>query len=192
MKSQSQLMTSPLIFFISIYVKFRPRNPDDPYFMSIIGDKIKWYLPIFHWFEKNYSMVQTIEMLRLSLNAGCTVNDAISNTIALDINFCFKKRLSNWLYKVESGQNISESARKSKLGQALAWAFDENVNQGNTIHILETLESFYRTNYSYCINLARFIMWPCIIIALGSIVCIVVLSIFLPSIEIINNLTRLM
>jgi type II secretory pathway component PulF len=142
-----------------------------------------------HWFERNYSMVQVVEMLRLSLNAGCPVNDAINNTIGLDVNNRFKRRLKEWHRKVEQGDNIATAARKSKLGSALAWAFDEQVNQGNTPAILETLEAFYRSNYSYSVNLARFIIWPCIILCMGIVVGFVVLAIFSPSIAIITNLS---
>ena len=136
-------------------------------------------------------MVQVVEMLRLSLNAGCPINDAIDNTIGLDVNNRFKRRLRKWHQKVERGDNISAAARKSKLGSALAWAFDEQVNQGNTPAILETLEAFYRSNYSYCVNLARFIIWPCIILCMGILVGFVVLAIFLPSISIIDHLVTL-
>ncbi|MBN2591706.1 MAG: type II secretion system F family protein [Sedimentisphaerales bacterium] len=180
-----------VILPMSVYVRFRPRNSEKPYFVSIIGDKLKWYLPILHWFEKNYSMVQTIEMLRLSLNAGYPVNNAIANTTTLDVNCCFRKKLRNWLIKVESGLSISESAEKCGLGSALSWAFDDKVNQGNTMQILEALESFYRKNYSYCVNLARFIFWPCVIILLGALVFTVILAIYLPMIEIINSLVQI-
>jgi type IV pilus assembly protein PilC len=182
-----------LIIFVaipaSIYFRFRPRRPDKPFTFSRIGDFIKWHLPILHWFERNYSMVQVVEMLRLSLNAGCPVNDAINNTIGLDVNNRFKRRLKEWHRKVEQGDNIATAARKSKLGSALAWAFDEQVNQGNTPAILETLEAFYRSNYSYSVNLARFIIWPCIILCMGIVVGFVVLAIFSPSIAIISNLS---
>ena len=182
------ITTIVLILPLCIYVRFRPRKPDEPYFLSQIGDRVKWHLPIFHWFEKNYSMVQTIEMLRLSLNAGYPVNDAIQNTTNLDINCCFRKKLKMWLEKVESGSNISQSAEKCKLGSALAWAFDDKVNHGNTMQILEALESFYRKNYSYCVNLARFIFWPCVIIFIGAFVAIIILAVFLPMISIISSL----
>jgi len=172
----------------SIYFRFRTRRPDKPFLFSRMGDFIKWHLPVLRWFERNYSMVQVVEMLRLSLNAGCPVNDAIQNTIGLDVNNRFKKRLKKWHRKVEQGNSISAAARKSKLSSALAWAFDEQVNQGNTPAILETLEAFYRSNYSYCVNLARFIIWPCVIVCMGIVVCFVVLAIFSPSIAIITNL----
>lgn len=172
-----------------IYVRFRPRRHHEPYLLSRMGDFIKWHLPVFHHFEKNYSLVQVVELLRLSLNAGCTVNDAINNTLDLDVNNCFKKRLRKWLEKVERGDNIAMAIRKSGLGSPLAWAFDEKVNQGNTLTILETLESFYRSNYSYCVNLARFIMWPCLILVMGAIVGFVIYAIFSPSIVIITILS---
>jgi len=178
-----------IIIPASIYVRFRPRRPQRPYLFSRIGDFIKWHLPILHWFEKNYSMVQVVELLRLSLNAGNTVDNTIENTLELDINNCFRKRLKDWLKRVKRGDNISTSVRQSKLGSALAWAFDEQVNQGNTLTILETIESFYRTNYSYYVNLARFIMWPCITLAMGVTVGFVVYSIFIPGITVISSLS---
>jgi len=171
-----------------IRIKFRPRRPDKPYLISRIADFVKWHLPVLHWFEKNYSIVQAVELLRLSLNSGCTVNDAIANTLNLDMNNCFKKRLRSWLAKVERGDNISDSIRESKLGNALAWAFDEQVNRGNTLTILETLESFYRSNYSYRVNLARFIMWPCVTIIMGVMVGFIVYAIFSPMVAIVNHL----
>ena len=174
---------------LSISIRFRPRRPEKPYLLSRIGDYIKWHLPVLHWFEKNYSLVQVVELLRLSLNAGHTVDDTIKNTLELDVNNCFRKRLKKWLERVKRGDNISTAIRESKLGSALAWAFDDQVNQGNTLSILETLESFYRSNYSYYVNLARFIMWPCLILMMGLMVGFVVYAIFLPSISVIRSLT---
>jgi len=174
---------------ISIYIKFRPRRPYKPYLLSRMGDFVKWHLPVLHHFEKDYSLVHVVELLRLSLNAGCPVNEAIKNTLSLDVNNCFKRRLRRWLEKVERGENIAAAIRESGLGSPLAWAFDEKVNQGNTLSILETLESFYRSKYSYAVNLARFIMWPCLILIMGLIVGFVIYAIFSPSIVIIGTLS---
>jgi type II secretory pathway component PulF len=171
----------------SIRIKFRPRRPDKPYLTSRIVDFIKWYSPVLRWFEKNYSMIQVIELLRLSLNADCTVNNAIANTLGLDVNNRFRKRLKKWLQKVEQGENIATAARQAGLGSPLAWAFDEQVNQSNTLTVLETLESLYRSNYGYYANLARFIMWPCAILMMGAMVGFVVYAIFSPLVTIIQR-----
>ncbi|MHC4541860.1 MAG: type II secretion system F family protein [Planctomycetota bacterium] len=172
----------------SIYVRFRSRRPEQPYLTSRMGDFMKWHLPILHRFEKDYSMVQVVELLRLSLRAGCPINEAIRNALGLDVNNCFKKRLRRWLEQVERGDNISAAVKQNKLGSPLAWAFDEKVNQGNTLSILETLESFYRSNYGYCVNLARFILWPCATLVMGAIVGFVVFAIFSPGISIITHM----
>ena len=66
---------------------------------------------------------------------------------------------------------------------------DTTAGSVETPAVLDMLESFYRSNYSYRINLARFILWPCIIIALGLTVGFVVTAVFLPSISIVNLLS---
>jgi len=173
---------------LTIYVRFRPRRPEHPYATSRIGDFIKWHLPITHWFEKNYSMVQVVEALRLSLNAGCPVNEAIRNTLNLDVNTCFKKRLSRWL---ESGEAVSTSALKCRLGNAIAWAFEANSSGDGTLRILETLETFYRSNYSYIVNLAKYITGPCVVLAIGLTVGFVVYAFFSPIVKIITLMSNL-
>jgi type II secretory pathway component PulF len=173
-----------------IYVRFRRRRPHEPYTTSQIGDFIKWHLPVFYGFEKNYSMLQTAEMLRLSLNAGGTVNEAIDSALSLDVNGCYRKRLQKWLEKVEAGQNIAAAARQSGVGSGLAWAFDEQANQGNTPAVLETLESLYRSSYSYRVNLARFIMCPCVTLIMASIVGFVVYAIYSAPVAIIYQMAE--
>lgn len=177
-----------LVVVVAIYVRFRPRRPQKPHLLSRIGDFIKWRLPIVGWLERNYSLVQAVEVLRLSLNAGCTVNDAIANTLHLDVNNRFRMRLQRWLRDVEAGRDISASARESGVGSALAWAFDQNVNRGNTPAVLEMLESFHRSNYSYRINLLRFILEPLVTISMGLMVGFVVYAIFSPLVATIDHL----
>lgn len=187
----------PVIFFIivvvvpfSIYVFLRPRRPQKPYLVSRIGDFVKWHLPVVHWFENNFSMTQVVELLRLSLNSGCTIDQAVANTLNLDVNNCFKKRLRIWLKKITMGVDVSVAAKESKLGNTLAWAFDQQINKGNTPVILDTLENFYRSNYSYRVNLARFIMWPCVTIIMGLVVGFVVYSVYSPMVEVITYLAE--
>jgi type II secretory pathway component PulF len=55
---------------------------------------------------------------------------------------------------------------------------------------LETLESFYRSNYSYSVNLARFILWPFVILIMGAIVGFIVYAVFSPLIAIITQITN--
>ena len=42
------------------------------------------------------------------------------------------------------------------------------------------MESFYRTNYNYAANLARYIFWPCTTILLAAMVGFIVYAMFAP------------
>ncbi len=164
----------------ALYLKFRPRRPERAYAVSRIGDFLKWHFPVLRWFERNFSLLQTVSFLRLSINAGSTVDQAIAGAAELDANACYRRRLGRWLDRVKDGEDVAEAARKSRVGTTVAWAFDQKVNQGNTPAILESLESFYRSHYGYITNLARFIFWPCVTIVMGLLVGAVVYAMFAP------------
>jgi type II secretory pathway component PulF len=171
-----------------LYRLSRRRRPEHPYLHTWVIDSLRWFLPIVHWFERNRSLVQVVELLRMSLNAGCPVNEAIRGTLQLDVNVFFRTRLVCWLRRVERGENIAGSARRCGLGAALAWAFEGPAQTGNTPAVLEMLESHYRFNYSYRVNLTRFILWPLGIIALGATVGFIVYSIFSPAVMVLRSL----
>ena len=184
------LLVLSVVFIVGgpvlIYARLRSRRPEIPYLISRISDFIKWHMPIMHWFEFNYSMLRLVGLLRVSLNSGCAVNDAIRNSLGLDVNNCFRNHMSGWLERIEAGEDISSAARESGMGNTLAWAFDSDVNRGNTPDILEMLEEFYRSNYSYRVALARFILEPCIILMLGVTVGFVIRAIFLPMVTMLH------
>ncbi len=174
-----------------VRVRTRRRRPEKPYLFSRVGDWIKWHLPILHWFENNTATLQTVELLRVSVRTDSPINEAIRSTLELDVNQCFKKRLACWLERVERGDDLAQAARACGVGSALAWAFDRNMGADHTPAVLDMLESFYRSNYSYRVNLARFILWPLGIIALGVTVGFVVYAVFAPGVAVIRSMAEL-
>jgi type II secretory pathway component PulF len=136
-------------------------------------------------------MQRVAGMLRLSLNAGCTVNKAIANTLGLDVNECFRKKLKEWLARVERGDDIGRAAQQCGMGSAMAWAFADISNHRNTIGILETLELAYRWGYNRAAALARFIIGPCETICLGLMVGFIVYAVFAPIVAIIFATTKI-
>jgi type IV pilus assembly protein PilC len=175
---------------IYIRVKSRPRRIEKPYLISRIGDFIKWHIPFIHWYEWCRAMQRVAGMLRLSLNAGCTVNEAIAGSLKMDLNQNFKKVLRNWLVCVERGDDIGRSAQLSGMGSAMAWAFADVNNSRNTLDILETLEDSYRWGYNRAATLARFIIGPCQTICLGLMVGFIAYAMFSPMILIIYDTAR--
>lgn len=165
------------------------KHPERPSLALWVGDSLAWRFPITHWFEKDRSLVQTLEVLRISLMAGGPVNEAIRSTLPLDVNLWFRKRLQCWLQRVERGEDIAQSARRCRLGRGLAWAFDAGGNAGDTPALLEVLENHYRSLYSYRLNVMRYVLWPVGILLLGGMVGFVVYSIFSPTVAVIHSMS---
>ncbi len=153
------MLLAGVIFYL-IYVRFRRRNPESPRLLSIIGDHIKWHLPVSHWFAANYSQLQLTEMLKIGLRAGYPVNIAVRNALGLDMNQCYRKRIGKWLVRIENGDNLAASAAQCSIGRTLAWALDGSINKGNTLTVLETLEEMYRSRYHYRLNLLNAVTCP--------------------------------
>jgi len=175
---------------IYVRVKSRPRRVEKPYLISRIGDFIKWHTPFIRWYEWCRAMQRVTGMLRLSLNAGCTVNEAIAGSLKMDLNQNFKKGLQNWLASVERGDDIGRSAQLCGMGSAMAWVFADVHNNSNTLDILETLEESYRWGYNRAATLARFIIGPCQTICLGLMVGFIAYAMFSPIIAIIYDTAR--
>ncbi len=169
--------------------RFRRRRPSRPYWSSQIADWLRWHTPILHWFERNRATLQTVEFLRLGAKAGCPVNEAIRGTLELDVNLCYRRRLARWLRLVEQGEDIAAAARRCQLGAPLAWSFEAAGNTDDPAAVLEALESFYRSNYSFRINLARFVFWPLVVLGLAGVVGFVVIAVFLPGVQVLAALT---
>jgi len=175
-----------LVIPAGIYMRFRPRRPDRAYFTSRIGDFIKWHLPVLRRMEWESSLVQTAGFLRLSLRSGSTIDQAIAGAAGLDVNSSYRRRLTRWGKLVQEGTETAAAARKTGVGEPLAWAFDQEVNPSNAPGVLEMLESFYRTRYNYTANMARFTFWPCVTLALAGMVGTIVVGMFLPMVKLIN------
>lgn len=168
------------------YVRFRKRNPESPKPLSVIGDYLKWHLPVLHWFEANYSQLQLTEILKIGLRAGYPVNLSVRNALGLNMNQCYRNRISKWLVRIEAGDSLVESASQCGIGRTLAWALDGSINKGNTSLILETLEELYRSRYNYRLNLLNAVLCPLMVIGLGICVGLVVLGMFLPMVKMIE------
>lgn len=175
---------------IALYTQFRPRRPGRPAFWSRVGDFVKWRLPLAHWFERARSTSRAAAMLRLSLEAGCTVDDAIESTLELDLNGTFRSRLRLWLGRVRRGEDVSAAALASGAGRPFSWAFDQQANPNNAPQALAVIESSFRAAHNYRARLASVVFWPMVVLSLAVMVGFVVYALFVPLVELINAMMR--
>lgn len=160
--------------------------PAQPSMVSMIGDQLRWFLPIVHWFERIRSQLRVTEYLHLALRAGTPVNEAIAQTWSLDINHCYRRRLRRWHRYVTAGENLAHSAQRAHLGHALVWAFHQDAQSGATPTILGVLESYYRTHYRHRLQIAKHIVEPCATLVVAGFIGFVAYAFFSPIVQIIQ------
>ena len=175
-----------LFVFFTISIRSRRRTPEKPRLLSRLGDRIKWYMPVSHWFEKTFGNLYLTQTLRTGLAAGHPINTVLRHVTSLDINLCYHNQIKKWLDKIESGDNITDSARACGLDKTLSWAFDDTINKGNTPKILEGLEELFRHKYNFRKNVLTAASIPFMVLGLGLAVGYVVLSMFLGIFSIIT------
>ena len=171
---------------VGFYVYNRPRRPQQPRLLSRVGDWLKWHTPGVRYFERLCSLRRTIQALRVGLKAGFSFDTIVGHTLALDVNLCYQKKLRCWLTQIEAGRPIADSAAACGLGHTLAWALDEKVNKGNTPQLLEMLEEVYRNRYHYRLNIVHSILWPLVVVGMGSGVGFVVYAMFAATVSLIT------
>jgi type II secretory pathway component PulF len=175
------LFMSPVLVFIvfKAYLLSRKRTPEKPRLLSRLGDRIKWNIPLVHWFEKTFGNIHLAQTLCAGISAGYPVNTIVRNAIGLDVNRCYQKRLEKWLNKIETGDNIAQSAKICGLDKKLCWAMDEKINKNNAPQILESLETLYRCQYNCRKNVLTAAIEPLMILCLGLCVGYVVFAMFM-------------
>ncbi|HAU36676.1 MAG TPA: hypothetical protein DCX07_03035 [Phycisphaerales bacterium] len=156
------------------------RRQDRTQWLHTIFDALRWRLPGWRWFERQQATLRTVEALRLALEGGCTVDAAIAGTLELDVNACYRARLAGWLARVRRGEDISQAATRSRLDRAIAWAFDPRGNPSGAPQALEMIETALRARVNYRAVLARTVLMPCVVVAIGMGIGLVVLATLLP------------
>lgn len=169
----------PLAVPVAIYLLFRPREPQAPRLLSWVGDFIKWHLPGVGWYEMMRGQSQAAGMLQLSLSAGQTVDAALANLSAMDLNLFYRRRLRKWHRLVVGGEAPSRAARKCRVGRMLAMAFEES-NGPNVPEVLGMTQRLSQSHAEYAATLYWRIASPFIVMLLACMVGIVAYAVFLP------------
>ena len=167
-----------IVLMVGLYVYNRPRRPERPRLLSRVGDWIKWHIPGVGYFERLYSLQRTIQSVQAGLQAGYCFDAIVRQTLRLDVNVCFRKKLRRWLAEIEAGRPIADSAAACGLGRTLAWTLDEKVNKGNTPQLLKMLEEICRNRYHYRLNIVHSVIWPLVVVAMGGGVGFVMFAMF--------------
>jgi type II secretory pathway component PulF len=172
------MVSLPITVPVGIYLIFRPRRPQAPRLLSWVGDFIKWHLPGVGWYEMMRGESQAAGMLQLALSAGQTVDAALTNLSAIDLNLFYRRRLRRWHRLVVGGETPFQAARRCKVGGMLAMAFEES-NGPNAPEVLGMAQRLCRSHADYAATLWWRITSPCIVLLLACMVGLVAYAVFM-------------
>jgi type IV pilus assembly protein PilC len=153
-----------------------------------LRDWLQWHLPLRRGYERRRCLRQLIGYLQAALRAGLDLPQALRQSLALDLNQCYKNRIVRWTQRIEAGQPAGPAAQSAGMGRELAWAFSE-PNLRNLPAVLTMIDETTQNKTAYRDNWIRSVSFPLIILLLGGTVGFIMLAFFLPMIQIISIYT---
>ena len=156
------------------------------YISTVAGKKV-WHnfhlkVPIFGGFISNIYFEKLLNNMSTLLNSGVSIINVLTvMEESFEGNVVIKNAITYTKNEVASGKSLSESFRKTGVFPGIMTEMMlMGEESGRLPSIMETLAAFYQDQVNQF--LARFsaLIDPILIVGIGSIIAVIVLSIFLP------------
>lgn len=166
--------------FIFLFILFR-------FYIKTVNGRQRWHsfllsMPIFGKFLKNIYYDRMLSTLSTLLRSGVTILNAILVLEeSFDGNVIIQNALKQVRVDVAAGKSISESFRSTGVFPGLMTEMMlMGEESGKLPSIISTLSKFYADNVEQFIARFSAVIDPILIVGVGSLIGIVVASIFLP------------
>ena len=169
-----------IAIMIFLFVSFR-------FYIKTVDGRKRWHafllsMPIFGNFLKNIYYDRMLSTLSTLLVSGVTILNAILVLEeAFDSNVIIQNALKQVRVDVAAGKSISESFRATGVFPGLMTEMMlMGEESGKLPNIIATLSKFYADNVEQFIARFSAVIDPILIVGVGSLIGIVVASVFLP------------
>jgi len=171
-----------VIFLIRIIKRFRTGR--------LIVDTVKLKLPVIGQLSSKVSMTRWTRTLGTLIGAGVPILDALNVTRETAGNEVFANMLSNVHNSIRQGDTFAGPLRQSKTVDLIV---SNMVAVGEETGDLDKMLLKVADNYDEQVDVLvaslMSLLEPIMIITLGGIVLVIVLSVFLPMIQVITGLS---
>jgi type II secretory pathway component PulF len=172
----------PLIIYLSI----RPRRYPEPRLTSRIADWIRWHMPGCHRMEFASGLAGMLGVMRLAVRSGMDLPRAARVAAGLDVNVAMRPRMLRFADLLTGGRPVREAAREAGLGEVAAVALASGQRSGDMDAALRYATDYHAAFLSRSWVLLRNLTWPAYTLLIGCVVAFVVVSLFLPLVQLIN------
>ena len=152
-------------------------------------DWLKIYTPIIGRVNKAIITARFTRAFIILLRSGMNITDCMDNLKRILGNSFYQDKFQYAIDEVKRGKKIAESIERTGLFPKMLTemiAVGEKI--GNLDEVLESTALFYDTQVESAISKATAALEPTMIILLGAVVALVLLSVYLPMIDMYNTI----
>jgi type IV pilus assembly protein PilC len=150
-------------------------------------DLLRWSVPPLRGLERNRGLSDVCSTLCESLEAGLPLHQALAHVANMDINFCLRQRIKDWADQVNGGMPLAEAARAARLPPLVVGVLATGQAGGDLSSMFRFLSRHYDGQFSRVAAVLRGAAVPAIVLTMGTLVGTVVVSLFLPLINLIEH-----
>lgn len=168
-----------LVLFTILFFKTKP------------GKKVKSFLalhlPVIG--KVNHAVITSrfSRTFAILLKSGMNITDCMNNLVNVIGNVIYKEKFIGAIEEIRRGKTIARSLTNAKVfNPILVRMIDVGEKSGNLEEVLNSTTVFFDNEVDSSINKAIALLEPITIIILGFIVAVVLLSIYIPMIELMN------
>lgn len=161
------------------------------FFMTKKGKYVKdWlsiHIPIIGKINRAIITARFSRAFAILLKSGMNLTTCLENLINILGNRVYQKSFRKVIDNVKRGKTIANSMEEEKIfNKLLTQMIRIGEKSGNLEGVLDSTTGFFDTQVDTDINKAISLMEPIVIIILGVVVAVVLLSIYIPMIQLMN------
>ena len=175
------LFLAILVFSSVLFFRTKPGK--------VVKDYIKLHLPFLGKIQKNLVTTRFSRAFIILLENGMNILDCLNNLTKMLNNSLLEKRFNQAKKKIEGGEEIHKALEETNIfPRMLTEMLGVGEKSGNMVTVLKSSMTFFDQQVENSITKATTAMEPLMIIVLGVIVGIVILAVFLPMIQLYQNI----
>lgn len=156
---------------------------------KLTKDWLSIHLPIIGRINRSVITARFSRAFTILLKSGMNLTTCLENLINILGNNIYQKHFKNVIDNVKRGKTIAKSMEDEKIfDKLLVQMIKIGEKSGNLEGVLESTTGFFDNQVDTDINKAISLMEPIIIVILGGVVAIVLLSIYVPMIQLMNTI----
>lgn len=163
------------------------------FFKTKIGkrvlDTLKFKIPVIKTVNKNLITSRFTSAFIILLKSGMNITDCMENLVRILNNELFTEKFRYSIEEVKRGKRIAKSIENTNIfPKMLTEMINIGEKSGNLEEVLASSSSFFESQVETSITKATSLLEPIMIIVLGGVVALVLISVYLPMIDLMKQI----